>query len=92
MYTLGRIAALPVLELDLKIVSARITECRKKRTSHKEYEREALAIQEKIDKTKKYLKEGGSHARSGNINHFCATRLARKSKTVCVTLFHYCAP
>ena len=89
MYTLGRIAALPVLELDLKIVSARIAECRKKRTSHKEYEREALAIQEKMDKTKKYLKEGGSHARSGNINHFCATRLARKNETVLCSLSPY---
>ena len=59
------IAALPVLDLDLKIVSARIADCRKKKTSAREYEKEALAIQQRIDGTKKYLKEGGSHARSG---------------------------
>ena len=61
----SRIAALPVLELDLKIVSARIAECRRKKTSSREYEKEALAIQERMESTKKYLKEGASHARSG---------------------------
>ena len=65
IYVFIRIAALPVLELDLKIVSARIAECRKKGTSWKEYQKEAIAIQERIETIKKYLRDGGSHARSG---------------------------
>ncbi|XP_076812030.1 coiled-coil and C2 domain-containing protein 1-like isoform X1 [Clavelina lepadiformis] len=58
------IASLDVLALELKIANAKIANYKKRGASpSKDAVGEARIIQQKIDSTMKFLKEGGSHAR-----------------------------
>jgi len=58
-----------VLALDLKIVQAKLAKYKERGSSPpSSVVREAKALKDQLDATKKFLQEGGQHARKGTVN------------------------